>query len=203
MPPVPTVEAEVPPTAAEPADPPEMLVCALSGVAAASKVASAAEVMSNFIACSFPGEYVYGEDVEIVQPFTVMVLAETDPGPPDVDDELDTLPPPACTFTEAPPAELLLETPPATPLVDDDPIAVILPSACFSTETEQVSPVAVLPFFSMVSAKLAPLTTVVSASAAVKVLAWVIRHSCFQRKSGTAVAVPGKHHLSFFHSSLL
>src|SRR4051812_12155230 len=94
----------------------------------------------------------YGDEVEIVQPFTVMVLAETDPGPPDVDDELDTLPPPACTFTEEPPAELLLETPPATPLVDEDPVAVILPSACFSTEPEQFSPVAVLPFFSMVSA---------------------------------------------------
>ena len=83
----------------------------------------------------------------MVQPFTVMVLAETDPGPPDVEVELDTLPPPACTFTEDPPAELLLETPPATPLVDEVPIAVILPSACFSTETEQVSPLAVLPFF--------------------------------------------------------
>ena len=83
----------------------------------------------------------------MVQPFTVMVLAETEPGPPDVEVELDTLPPPACTLTDEPPAELLLETPPATPLVDEDPVAVILPSACFSTVTEQVSPVTVLPFF--------------------------------------------------------
>jgi hypothetical protein len=96
----------------------------------------------------------YGDEVEMVQPFTVMVLAETEPGPPDVEVELDTLPPPACTLTEEPPAELLLETPPATPLVEEDtplveedPVAVILPSACFSTVTEHVSPVAVLPFF--------------------------------------------------------
>jgi len=30
-----------------------------------------------------------------VQPFTVIVLAEVEPGPPLVEDELDTLPPPA------------------------------------------------------------------------------------------------------------
>jgi hypothetical protein len=93
----------------------------------------------------------YGDEVEMVQPFTVMVLAETEPGPPDVEVELDTLPPPACTLTDEPPAEVLLETPPAAPLVeplvDEDPVAVILPSACFSTVTEQVSPVTVLPVF--------------------------------------------------------
>jgi len=138
-----------------------------------------------------------------VQPFTVMVLAETEPGPPDVDVELDTLPPPACTLTDEPPAELLLETPPATPLVDEDPVAVILPSACFSTVTEQVSPVAVLPVFLMVSAALAPPIKVITASAAVKILAWVIRHSCFLKGSGDGICRPQTPHLSFFHSSLL
>src|SRR5438105_3315504 len=50
----------------------------------------------------------HGDVVEMVQPFTVMVLADTDPGPPVVI-ELDTEPPPACTFTPVEPAELLLE----------------------------------------------------------------------------------------------
>jgi hypothetical protein len=97
----------------------------------------------------------YGDEVEIVQPFTVMVLAEVDPGPPLVDDELDTLPPPAWTFTEVPPAELLLDSDPALlvlPVVDDEPTAVILPSPCFSTVTLHVSPDGVLPVFTMVSA---------------------------------------------------
>lgn len=75
-----------------------------------------------------------------MQPFTVTVLDEVAPGPPDVEDELDTLPPPAWTFTDEPPAELLLESDPVPPVVEDDPAAVMLPSACFSTETLQVSP---------------------------------------------------------------
>ena len=90
-----------------------------------------------------------------MQPLTVTVMAEVDPGPPLVDDELDTLPPPAWTFTEVPPAELLLDTDPALlvlPVVDDEPTAVMLPSACFSTVTLQVPPDDVLPVFTMVSA---------------------------------------------------
>jgi len=39
----------------------------------------------------------YGDEVEIVQPFTVTVLAEVEPGPPEVEEELETLPPPAWT----------------------------------------------------------------------------------------------------------
>jgi hypothetical protein len=89
----------------------------------------------------------------MVQPFTVIVLAEVDPGPPAVDDELDTEPPPDWMRTEEPPAELLLEMVPALLLpVVDDPTALILPSACFSTETVQVSPDAVVPFLMIVSA---------------------------------------------------
>jgi hypothetical protein len=68
-----------------------MLVCAASGHVATRKSAAAAQwILYDFIACSF-----YGVDVEIVQPFTVTVLAEVEPGPPDVEDELDTPPPPA------------------------------------------------------------------------------------------------------------
>lgn len=95
-----------------------------------------------------------------MQPLTVMVLALVEPGPPAVDEELDTLPPPACTFTDDPPAELELDRAPldeADPVVPecDEPAAVMLPSACFSTVTLQVSPDAVLPVFSMVAASAA------------------------------------------------
>jgi hypothetical protein len=99
----------------------------------------------------------YGDEVEIVQPLTVMVLALVEPGPPAVEDELETLPPPACTCTDDPPAELELDSAPldaVDPVVPepDAPTALMLPSACFSTLTLQVSPDAVLPVFSMVSA---------------------------------------------------
>lgn len=92
-----------------------------------------------------------------MQPLTVMVLALVEPGPPAVDEELDTLPPPACTCTDDPPAELELESEPldeVDPLVPDPeaPAALMLPSACFTTVTLQVSPDAVLPVFSMVCA---------------------------------------------------
>ncbi|UPJ59280.1 hypothetical protein [Bradyrhizobium sp. 192] len=92
-----------------------------------------------------------------MQPLTVMVLALVEPGPPAVEDELDTLPPPACTCTDDPPAELELESEPleaVEPVVlePDEPTAVMLPSACFSTVTLQVSPDAVLPVFSRVVA---------------------------------------------------
>jgi len=86
-----------------------------------------------------------------------MVLALVVPGPPSVDEELETLPPPACTCTEDPPAELELDSEPldaVDPVVPepDEPTALMLPSACFSTVTLQVSPDAVLPVFSMVAA---------------------------------------------------
>ena len=92
-----------------------------------------------------------------MQPLTVMVLALVEPGPPAVDEELDTLPPPACTCTDDPPAELELESEPldeVAPVVPDPeaPAALMLPSACFTTVTLQVSPDAVLPVFSMVCA---------------------------------------------------
>lgn len=92
-----------------------------------------------------------------MQPLTVIVLALVDPGPPAVDDELETLPPPACTCTDDPPAELELESEPldeVDPVVPEPeaPTAVMLPSACFSTVTLQVAPDAVLPVFSMVTA---------------------------------------------------
>ncbi|MGX1168220.1 hypothetical protein ACNJYD_04545 [Bradyrhizobium sp. DASA03005] len=98
-----------------------------------------------------------GDEVEIVQPLTVMVLALVEPGPPAVDEELETWPPPACTWTDDPPAELELESEPldaVEPVVPelDAPAAVMLPSACFSTLTLQVSPELVFPVFSMVSA---------------------------------------------------
>jgi hypothetical protein len=107
-----------------------------------------------------------------VQPFTVMVLAETVPGPPVVVDELDTEPPPACTWTPVLPAVLLLEMEPAPLLLPAD--APTLPSACFSTLTLQVSPDAVLPFFSIVSAFDAAPRAAVNANAAVMVHARVI-----------------------------
>lgn len=92
-----------------------------------------------------------------MQPLTVTVLALVEPGPPAVDDELETLPPPACTCTDEPPAELELDSEPldeVDPVVPepDEPSAVMLPSACFSTVTLQVSPEAVFPVFSMVAA---------------------------------------------------
>ena len=99
----------------------------------------------------------YSDDVEIVQPLTVTVLALVEPGPPAVEDELDTLPPPAWMCTDDPPAELELDSAPldeVEPVVPepDEPSAVMLPSLCFSTVTWQVSPDAVLPVFSMVTA---------------------------------------------------
>lgn len=92
-----------------------------------------------------------------MQPLTVTVLALVEPGPPAVDEELETFPPPACTWTDDPPAELELDSEPldaVEPVVPepDAPTAVMLPSACFSTVTLQVSPDAVLPVFSMVAA---------------------------------------------------
>lgn len=92
-----------------------------------------------------------------MQPLTVIVLALVEPGPPAVEDELETLPPPACTCTDDPPAELELDSEPlddVDPVVPepDEPTALMLPSACFSTVTLQVSPDAVLPVFSMVAA---------------------------------------------------
>ncbi|QQO16611.1 hypothetical protein JJB99_10870 [Bradyrhizobium diazoefficiens] len=92
-----------------------------------------------------------------MQPLTVTVLALVEPGPPAVEDELDTLPPPAWMCTDDPPAELELDNEPLDadePVVPEpeEPIAVMLPSACFSTVTLQVSPEAVLPVFSIVTA---------------------------------------------------
>jgi hypothetical protein len=115
----------------------------------------------------------YGDEVEMVQPFTVTVLEVVAPGPPDVDDELDTLPPPAWTFTDEPPAELLLESEPVLPVVEDDPAAVMLPSACFSTETLQVSPEEVFPVLMIVSPNADPPMTAISARA-VSFIAWAI-----------------------------
>lgn len=109
----------------------------------------------------------------MVQPFTVTVLEVVAPGPPDVDDELDTLPPPAWTFTDEPPAELLLESEPVLPVVEDDPAAVMLPSACFSTETLQVSPEEVFPVLMIVSPNADPPMTAISARA-VSFIAWAI-----------------------------
>src|SRR4051794_32088791 len=117
----------------------------------------------------------HGDEVEMVQPFTVVVLADTDPGPPVVV-ELDTEPPPACTCTPVEPAELLLEMLPAPLLLlpDEAPAALMLPSACFSTRTVQLSPDAVLPVLTMVSAYEAALSAPVSARAAVIVHARVM-----------------------------
>ena len=89
----------------------------------------------------------------MVQPFTVMVLAEVEPGPPEVEEELDTEPPPACTRTFVPPAELLLDKELFPfPVVADEPAAEMLPSACRSTVTLQVSPVELRPVLTIVSA---------------------------------------------------
>jgi len=115
--------------------------------------------------------------VEIEQPFTLIVLADVDPGPPAVDDELDTEPPPACTCTLEPPAELLLESVPAPLPLVDDPAALMLPSACFSTETVQGLPDAVVPFLMIVSAFEAALKAAVNANAAVIFHAWVMCNS--------------------------
>jgi hypothetical protein len=110
----------------------------------------------------------------MVQPFTVVVLAETDPGPPVVV-ELDTEPPPACTCTPVEPAVLLLEILPALLLLPDDaPAALMLPSACFSTETVQRSPDEVLPVLTIVSAFAAAPIAATSATAAVIVHARVM-----------------------------
>jgi len=73
------------------------------------------------------------------------------------------------------PAVLLLEIEPAPLLLPADaPAALMLPSACFSTLTLQVSPDAVLPFFSIVSAFDAAPRAAVSANAAVMVHARVM-----------------------------
>jgi len=107
-----------------------------------------------------------------------MVLADTDPGPPTVD-ELDTEPPPAWTWTPVLPAELLLEIEPAPLLLlpEEAPAALMLPSACFSTETVQLSPELVLPFFTIVSAIEAPPRVALSANAAATVHARVMCNS--------------------------
>ncbi|WP_441227921.1 hypothetical protein AB7813_05400 [Tardiphaga sp. 20_F10_N6_6] len=140
----------------------------------------------------------YGDEVDIVQPFTVTVLDEVAPGPPDVEDELDTLPPPAWTFTDEPPAELLLESDPVLPVVEDDPAAVMLPSACFSTETLQVSPEEVFPVLTIVSPKAAPPMTAISARTA-SFVSWAILLFLVpgSRRTGSGRAAPGNsRHLS-------
>src|SRR4051794_2329194 len=120
-----------------------------------------------------------------------MVLADTDPGPPVVDDELDTEPPPACTCTPVPPAELLPAIVPALLLPADAPAALMLPSACFSTETVQLSPDEVLPFLTIVSALELALTTAASANAAVIVHPRVMCNSSrVQRKGGRRLPSP-------------
>src|SRR4051794_149485 len=128
----------------------------------------------------------------MVQPFTVMVLADTDPGPPVVV-ELDTDPPPACTCTPVLPAELLLEMLPALLLLPADaPAALMLPSACFSTETVHRSPDEVLPVLVIVSAFAVAPIAALSATAAVIVHARVMRVLLAGEKEerGTADAVP-------------
>jgi hypothetical protein len=144
-----------------------------------------------------------------VQPLTVTVLALVEPGPPDVDDELDTLPPPAWTCTDDPPAELELDKDPADevdPVVPepDEPSAVMLPSGCFSTVTLQVSPDAFLPVFSMVSAKA---VLPIRAITAIAMLDLFIAFSSNRDEgSGIAAAPFGPRRqslsLSFFISSL-
>lgn len=128
-----------------------------------------------------------------MQPLTVMVLALVEPGPPAVDEELETLPPPACTFTDDPPAELELDTEPldeVDPVVPerDEPAAVMLPSACLSTVTLQVSPDAVLPVFSMVSANAAPL---IRASAVIATIDLFIASPPQHGRRERHVAAPG------------
>jgi hypothetical protein len=121
----------------------------------------------------------------MVQPFTVMVLAETDPGPPVVI-ELDTEPPPACTCTPVEPAELLLETLPAPLLLPAEaPAALILPSACFSTETVHRSPDAVFPVLTIVSEFAVAPIAAVSANAVATVHARVMFNSSrLKRRTG-------------------
>jgi len=115
-----------------------------------------------------------------VQPLTVTVLDAVDPGPPEVEDELETEPPPAWTWTDEPPAELLLERLPALPVVEeapdpvDAPSAVMLPSACLSTDTLQVPPDAVLPVFMIVSAQAVPPIIPMRTATAVNFVAWAI-----------------------------
>jgi hypothetical protein len=73
------------------------------------------------------------------------------------------------------PAELLLEIAPAPLLLPADaPAALMLPSACFSTDTVQLSPELVLPFFMIVSAFEVALKIAVSANAAAAVHARVM-----------------------------
>jgi hypothetical protein len=142
----------------------------------------------------------------MVQPLTVTVLALVEPGPPAVEDELDTLPPPACTCTDDPPAELELESEPldeVEPVVPepDDPSAVMLPSGCFSTVTRQVSPDAVLPVFCMVSPTAALLIKVKTAIATIDLFMPVL----LRKDEGAALLPlrrPGCQSLSFFISSL-
>jgi hypothetical protein len=95
----------------------------------------------------------------MVQPFTVITLAEAEAPGLLVVIELETEPPPAWTWTDEPPAEELLERPPDEELLDaapapppENPRAVMLPSACFSTVTLQVCPNTLFPSFVMVSA---------------------------------------------------
>lgn len=129
----------------------------------------------------------------MVQPFTVMVLADTDPGPPVVV-ELDTEPPPACTCTPVLPAELLLEMLPAPLLLPAAaPAALTLPSACFSTETVHRSPDEVLPVLTIVSAFAVAPIAAVSAITAVVVHARVMCCSSRLKKNGgRRVPSPGK-----------
>ena len=102
----------------------------------------------------------------MVQPFTVIVLAEVEPGPPAVDEELDTEPPPACTRTLVPPAELLLDSALLPlPVVAEEPAAEMLPSAWRSTVTLQVSPVELRPVLTTVSAYAVPPIAAATASA--------------------------------------
>ena len=61
-----------------------------------------------------------------MHPLTVMVLALVVPGPPAVDEELETLPPPACTCTDDPPAELELDSEPLDAVDPVVPVAVPL-----------------------------------------------------------------------------
>ena len=135
----------------------------------------------------------------MVQPFTVMVLADTDPGPPVVV-ELDTEPPPACTCTPVLPAELLLEMLPAPLLLPAAaPAALMLQSACFSTETVHRSPDDVLPVLTIVSACAVPPIAALSAIAAVNVHARVIvTPRVWKEERGTAVAIPRQHSLLVF-----
>jgi hypothetical protein len=95
VPPVPSVEAAVPPAAAEPAVPPVALVWAR---AAPDRARATEQVMIASLDMGLSLSAAQGDEVLIVQPFTVTVLADEDaPGPPDVELELEleTDPPPA------------------------------------------------------------------------------------------------------------